>query len=63
MHRAIQDALSKDMDDMQRNAALQLQNGWMHIHGEFYLLAPHVADSDGGAMTLKMNAISRLWAE
>ena len=63
MHRAIQDALRKDMDDIQRNAALQLQNGWMHIHGGFYFLAPHAADPDGGAMTPKTNAISHLWAE
>lgn len=34
MHRAIQDALRKDMDEIQRNGALQLQNGWMHIHGK-----------------------------
>lgn len=46
MHRAIQDALRKDLDDIQRNGALQLQNGWMHIHGEPHLLSHQAIDTD-----------------
>lgn len=34
MHRAIREGLEQDVDDIQRNAALQLQSGWMHIHDE-----------------------------
>ncbi|KAG5651630.1 hypothetical protein H0H81_008007 [Sphagnurus paluster] len=34
LHRAIQDGLRKDVDDIQRNGALQLTSGWMHIHDD-----------------------------
>ncbi|KAL1670290.1 hypothetical protein GGF50DRAFT_42901 [Schizophyllum commune] len=33
LHRAIREGLEQDVDEVQRNGALQLQAGWMHIHG------------------------------
>lgn len=38
LHEAIQAGLREDVDDIQRNAALQLQSGWMHINGMFLLV-------------------------
>ncbi|EIW80050.1 hypothetical protein CONPUDRAFT_28306, partial [Coniophora puteana RWD-64-598 SS2] len=35
MHRAIQEAIREEADDVLKNGALQLQYGWMHIHGEY----------------------------
>ncbi|KAF8065206.1 hypothetical protein FPV67DRAFT_1419045 [Lyophyllum atratum] len=34
LHKAIQDGLEKGVDDIQINGALQLQEGWMHIHDD-----------------------------
>ncbi|KAL1728349.1 hypothetical protein EV714DRAFT_215426 [Schizophyllum commune] len=34
LHRAIREGLEQDVDEVQRNGALQLHAGWMHIHGE-----------------------------
>ncbi|EGO01073.1 hypothetical protein SERLA73DRAFT_27242, partial [Serpula lacrymans var. lacrymans S7.3] len=34
LHQAIQTGLREGADDIQINGALQLQNGWMHIHDE-----------------------------
>ncbi|KIM92261.1 hypothetical protein PILCRDRAFT_810317 [Piloderma croceum F 1598] len=34
LHEAIQSGLREDVDDIQRNGALQLQSGWMHINDE-----------------------------
>lgn len=34
LHASIRAALEADLDDIQRNGATQLQNGWMHIHDE-----------------------------
>lgn len=33
LHKAIKDGLTEEVDDIQINGALQLQEGWMHIHG------------------------------
>lgn len=33
LHEAIQAGLRDEVDDTQKNGALQLQHGWMHIHG------------------------------
>jgi hypothetical protein len=33
LHEAIQEGLMEEVDDIQINGALQLQEGWMHIHG------------------------------
>ncbi|KAH9947809.1 hypothetical protein B0H21DRAFT_691362 [Amylocystis lapponica] len=33
LHEAIRSALRDNADDIQMNAALQTQQGWMHIHG------------------------------
>ncbi|KAL1745946.1 hypothetical protein HDZ31DRAFT_35159 [Schizophyllum fasciatum] len=41
MHRAIREGLEQDVDEVQRNGALQLQAGWMHIHGTCDLWNPH----------------------
>lgn len=38
MHEAIIEGLQEDVDDIQRNGALQLQQGWLHINGTFLLL-------------------------
>lgn len=40
LHRAIRDALRKDLDDIWRNSAIQTQHGWMHIHGSSQPLPP-----------------------
>jgi len=32
LHKAIKDGLTEEVDDIQINGALQLQEGWMHIH-------------------------------
>jgi len=32
LHEAIKQGLEEDVDDIQRNGAMQLQEGWMHIH-------------------------------
>ncbi|KAE9405505.1 hypothetical protein BT96DRAFT_876512 [Gymnopus androsaceus JB14] len=34
LHEVIQSGLKADVDDIQRNGALQVQQGWMHIHDE-----------------------------
>lgn len=34
LHEAIRDALTRGLDDIHKNGALQLQNGWMHIHDD-----------------------------
>lgn len=33
LHQVIQDGLREKVDDIQINGAIQLGNGWMHIHG------------------------------
>ncbi|KAJ4489992.1 hypothetical protein J3R30DRAFT_3277224 [Lentinula aciculospora] len=33
LHEAVKTGLQADVDDIQRNGALQIQQGWMHIHG------------------------------
>lgn len=33
LHEAVQQALSEGADDVWTNSAIQLQQGWMHIHG------------------------------
>ena len=35
MHEALQSGLKDDVDDIQRNGAIQTQQGWMHINGLF----------------------------
>ncbi|KAH7882954.1 hypothetical protein F5I97DRAFT_2066612 [Phlebopus sp. FC_14] len=37
LHKAIKEALHEGADDVWKNGALQLQRGWMHIHGLFGL--------------------------
>ncbi|EMD36987.1 hypothetical protein CERSUDRAFT_95256 [Gelatoporia subvermispora B] len=32
LHEAVQSALRDEIDDIQRNGAIQTQQGWMHIH-------------------------------
>ncbi|OCH94570.1 hypothetical protein OBBRIDRAFT_789045 [Obba rivulosa] len=32
LHEAVQSGLRDDVDDIQRNGAMQTQQGWMHIH-------------------------------
>jgi len=34
LHEAVKRGLDADVDDIQRNGALQLQQGWMHIHDD-----------------------------
>ncbi|KAF8718927.1 hypothetical protein AX14_011651 [Amanita brunnescens Koide BX004] len=34
LHAAIRDGLREGVDEIQTNGAIQLQNGWMHIHDE-----------------------------
>ncbi|KIK68326.1 hypothetical protein GYMLUDRAFT_68192 [Collybiopsis luxurians FD-317 M1] len=34
LHDAVKSGLKTDVDDVQRNGATQLQEGWMHIHDE-----------------------------
>lgn len=38
LHKAIKAGLREDVDAIQRNGALQLQQGWMHINGAFSLV-------------------------
>lgn len=33
LHKAVQEGLRDGVDEIQKNGALQLQQGWMHIHG------------------------------
>lgn len=33
LHEAVTSGLEDGVDDMQKNGAIQLQQGWMHIHG------------------------------
>jgi hypothetical protein len=33
LHRVVLAGLREGVDDIQINAAVQLQQGWMHIHG------------------------------
>jgi hypothetical protein len=40
LHEAIQGGLRDDVDDIQRNGALQLQSGWMHINGILLTFRP-----------------------
>lgn len=35
LHQAIRDGLEEGCDDVQINGALQIREGWMHIHGKF----------------------------
>ncbi|KAJ3746560.1 hypothetical protein DFH05DRAFT_1393982 [Lentinula detonsa] len=34
LHDAVKDGLQFDVDDIQRNGALQIRQGWMHIHDD-----------------------------
>ncbi len=34
LHHALKTGLAEGVDDIQRNGAIQLQNGWMHVHDE-----------------------------
>ena len=34
LHEAIHSALQDGVDDVQKNGAIQTQQGWMHIHGK-----------------------------
>ncbi|ESK83910.1 hypothetical protein Moror_7570 [Moniliophthora roreri MCA 2997] len=34
LHEAIQQGLKEDIDDVQRNGAMQLGEGWMHVHDD-----------------------------
>lgn len=34
LHEAIQSGLKDGVDDIQKNGAIQVQQGWMHIHDE-----------------------------
>ncbi|KAK1227529.1 hypothetical protein PQX77_009436 [Marasmius sp. AFHP31] len=34
LHEAIQNGLKEDVDDVQRNGAIQQHSGWMHIHDD-----------------------------
>jgi len=34
LHQAIRDGLKEGVDKIQINGAIQLHQGWMHIHGE-----------------------------
>jgi hypothetical protein len=34
LHKTIQSSLAAGLDDIWENGAKQLQQGWMHIHGE-----------------------------
>jgi hypothetical protein len=44
LQKSVKDGLSKNVDDIQRNGAMQIQGGWMHIHGAFATPScPHVA--------------------
>ncbi|KAH9854568.1 hypothetical protein C2E23DRAFT_725907 [Lenzites betulinus] len=43
LHSAIQAALRDGADEVQRNGAIQLGEGWMHIHG-MSPSCPHIAD-------------------
>lgn len=36
LHEAIQQALREGADDIWTNSAIQIQQGWMHIHGAFH---------------------------
>ncbi|KAM6501108.1 hypothetical protein JOM56_004122 [Amanita muscaria] len=33
LHRAIREGLKEGVDEIQANSAIQLQHGWLHIHG------------------------------
>ncbi|EGO02364.1 hypothetical protein SERLA73DRAFT_48533 [Serpula lacrymans var. lacrymans S7.3] len=46
LHRAIQTGLREGADDIQINGALQLQIGWMHIHGKNVPALGRVSDPD-----------------
>lgn len=34
LHEAVRSGLVDGVDDIQKNAAIQFQEGWMHIHGD-----------------------------
>lgn len=34
LHTAVKSGLEDDVDDIQRNGAIQVQSGWMHIHDD-----------------------------
>ena len=34
LHEAIQNGLREDLDEVQRNGAIQQHSGWMHIHDD-----------------------------
>ena len=34
LHKAISEGLAEAVDDIQVAGALQLGNGWMHVHGQ-----------------------------
>jgi len=60
LHEAIKSALVDDLDDIQRNGALQIQQGWMHINGQ----SPFLRSIDSHMLTsAQTNAISLHWDE
>ncbi|KAJ4486894.1 hypothetical protein C8R41DRAFT_768434 [Lentinula lateritia] len=36
LHEAVKSGLQANVDEIQRNGALQIQQGWMHIHGVYF---------------------------
>lgn len=36
LHNAVKTGLTDGVDDIQKNAAIQFQEGWMHIHGKVW---------------------------
>jgi hypothetical protein len=44
LHQSIQEGLKEDIDEVQRNGALQVYQGWMHVHGELLFLLPLLTD-------------------
>ena len=47
LHEAVRGALADGVDDIQKNAAIQFQEGWMHIHGQPSFFTHLILCSDG----------------
>jgi len=42
LHKVVQSGLTQGIDDIWKDTALQLQAGWMHIHGAQGITSPHL---------------------
>lgn len=60
LHEAVQQALREGADDVWTNSAIQIQQGWMHIHGASKIHVVSSIDLDTGVDYRNVPALGRI---